>query len=707
MERSEVRARVRAAWLRQCRVGAQPSRQDAAARLAAGDWHVPRAAAVDVQPLPEARPASVVVVFGMRPPVPGPAPTGSRAPLEGAAPPREANNPPEPRGEADALDALTARLAALLQPPLAQLVAPSGLLQWHAPLLPYQQQGVQALLENRALLLADEMGLGKTIQAIAALRILAHRDGLTDALIVCPSSLLVQWQRELALWAPELAVVPVRGDVASRASLWRLPAHVRLVSYDTLRSDTLDVVNAPTLRAAFPCIILDEASRIKNRETGIARACRALRGERRWALTGTPLENKADDVASILEFLLAEPGGATPISADRAALKERLATLQLRRRKADVLTELPDKSVVDLTVDLAAGQRAAYDQAEREGVVRLSQASQPVTVTHILELIGRLKQICNRDPATGQSAKLDDMAERLREVVAEDQQALVFSQFTDAAYGTRWVCNALQELRPLELTGAMPAGARQEAVDRFTRTRDHRVMVLSLRAGGVGLNLQAASYVFHLDRWWNPAVEEQAEARAHRMGQRYPVTVYRYICADTIEERIDAKLREKRALFSEIVDDVSIDLSASLSEQELFGLFGLSAPRKPGAAPAEQGAASFDAMDGEAFERWLRDRLHSQGFSAELTPRSRDGGIDIRAERVDELGIASLLLIQCKNQQAPVGVAVVRELRGAMPDRTPGTHPIVAAPSGFTADAQAFAKEHGIDLWDAARLHGL
>ncbi|MCX6360399.1 MAG: SNF2-related protein [Armatimonadetes bacterium] len=660
-----------------------------------------RAVVAAAEPMPSLRAAAAFDLYGLRTPAPG---SGAACDRVGPGAARQVCAPGPVSAQTDAL---IARLVAVLQPPLEQLVAPGGVLQWHAPLLPYQQQGVQALLERPALLLADEMGLGKTIQAIAALRILAHRDGMTDALIVCPSSLLVQWQRELALWAPELAVVPVRGDPASRATLWRQPAHVRLVSYDTLRSDTLEVENAPALRGTLPCVILDEASRIKNRDTGISRACRALRGERRWALTGTPLENKVDDVASILEFLLGESGGSAEISCDRAALKERLATLQLRRRKADVLTELPEKSVVDLTVDLAEGQRAAYDMAEREGIVRLSSSSQPVTVTHILELIGRLKQICNRDPATGQSAKLDDMVERLRQVVAEDQQALVFSQFTDAGFGTRWVCSALQEMRPLELTGAMAAGARQEMVDRFTQSRDHRVMVLSLRAGGVGLNLQAASYVFHLDRWWNPAVEEQAEARAHRMGQRYPVTVYRYVCADTIEERIDAKLREKRALFSEIVDDVSIDLSASLSEQELFGLFGLSAPRKTGPARAGRDAASFGEMDGEAFERWLRDRLQAQGFAAELTARSRDGGIDIRAERIDELGIASLLLIQCKNQQAPVGVAVVRELRGAMPDRTPGIHPIVAAPSGFTADARAFARDHGIDLWDTAKLAGL
>lgn len=140
--------------------------------------------------------------------------------------------------------------------------------------------------------------------------------------------------------------------------------------------------------------------------------------------------------------------------------------------------------------------------------------------------------------------------------------------------------NRLAEFSPLTYTGAMSSAQKDSVIQTFTDSIDHKALILSLRSGGVGLNLQAASYVFHLDRWWNPAIEDQAESRSHRMGQIYPVTVFRYICSNTIEERIDEKLRMKRQIFSEIIDDVSIDLQSSLSEDELFDLFGLKSPKK-------------------------------------------------------------------------------------------------------------------------------
>jgi SNF2 family DNA or RNA helicase len=253
--------------------------------------------------------------------------------------------------------------------------------------------------------------------------------------------------------------------------------------------------------------------------------------------------------------------------------------VQLRRRRRDVLRDLPEKLVVDVPIELAPAQREAYERAENEGIVALSQAGSAATVTSVLELIVRLKQLCNRDPVSGESAKFADIRERLAALRAEGHRALVFSQFTDAMFGVDAVAGALRAYRPLRYTGDMTPGARVGTVERFVGYPEHGALLLSLRAGGVGLNLQAASYVFHLDRWWNPASEEQAESRAHRMGQPLPVTVYRYTCTDTIEERIAEKLAEKRALFHRVVDDVSLDLAHALSEADLFGLFGLDAPR--------------------------------------------------------------------------------------------------------------------------------
>jgi SNF2 family DNA or RNA helicase len=244
-------------------------------------------------------------------------------------------------------------------------------------------------------------------------------------------------------------------------------------------------------------------------------------------------------------------------------------------------------------LELPPGQRAAYERAEREGIVRLSRGGEAVTVAHVLELIIRLKQLCNVDPESGESAKMEDLEQRLAALSSAGHRALVFSQFTDDTYGVGWLMRRLHLHRPLALTGAMSAAARAASVEAFMRDPRHGAFILSLRAGGVGLNLQAASYVFHLDRWWNPAIEDQAEGRAHRYGQVYPVTAYRYTCLDTIEERIAARLEEKRRLFREVVDDVSLDLGATLSEEELFGLFGLRAPQRgsgsPPPAPPEGG----------------------------------------------------------------------------------------------------------------------
>jgi SNF2 family DNA or RNA helicase len=499
-------------------------------------------------------------------------------------PPEESGSDSSPASDPDPEQALhrnlLMRLTAVLQPPLPSLLMPDSVLTWHLPLLGYQQEGILALTAKRELLLADDMGLGKTIQAIAALRLLFFQGTIQRALVVMPASLIRQWRHEFRLWAPELRVVPMVGTASERASLWRLSAHVKLISYETLREDVMGLRDSPALRDEWSVVVLDEASKIKNRETDTARACKRLPRERRWALTGTPLENRLEEVVSILEFLQGDPGERIHLPTTPHAIVGQLRELQLRRKKEQVLTELPPKQIYELFIELPAPQRAAYEVAEREGIVQLQQAGSRVTVTHVLELITRLKQLCNFDPVSQRSAKLEDIKQRVQTLVEEGHRALIFSQFIDSNFGVQRVAEYLKEFRPLLFTGSISQQERATAVQRFLSIPEHKVLILSLRSGGMGLNLQAASYVFHLDRWWNPAIEDQADSRAHRMGQVYPVTVFRYICADTIEERIDTILREKRNLFQEIVDDVSLNLSTALSEEELFGLFHLSKTRE-------------------------------------------------------------------------------------------------------------------------------
>lgn len=594
-------------------------------------------------------------------------------------------------------DNFLVRLTLLLQPPIAQLVAPSGVLEWPSALLPYQKDGVAALLSRNALLLADDMGLGKTIQTIAALRILYLQNQIESALLVCPASLLTQWRQELALWGPELRVTLIGGSPAGRAALWNRPAHVVLISYETLRADLESVGGSPAVRKEWGVVILDEASRIKNRESAIAFACKRLPRLRRWALTGTPLENSLDDVASLLEFLTDE------WTVEASEIRAQLPTLQLRRKKQDVLAELPPKHTVEITLELPPAQRAAYDRAEQEGIRSLAQAGAAVTIADVLELVIRLKQICNADPLTGQSVKLDDVSRRMKTLVSEGHRALLFSQFVERPFGVEGAALALSDFEPLRYTGRMSRTERAAVITRFHDAERHKILLLSLRAGGVGLNLQDASYVFHLDRWWNPALENQADSRAHRMGQRYPVTSFRYLCTETIEERIAQTLQAKNHLFQELVDDVSLDLGAALTESELFGLFGLDTPRRaaPNAAPSP---VLFSQMSSRDFEDWLAVRLRAQGFAVKQTPASYDGGLDLIAWRQEEFGLETRLWIQCKNRQAPAGVTILRELRGAVPPGAVTGTPVAASPAGFTAEARAFAVAHGILLWDVSDL---
>lgn len=447
---------------------------------------------------------------------------------------------------------------------------------WFDNLYPFQVEGAKALIARRAVLLADDMGLGKTIQAIAALRALKTSGELESALVVAPAGIIAQWRTQFYEWAPELAFSTVRGSQTDRSWQWHTKADVYIVSYETLRSDFSTNPHSPVAKP-WSVVILDEAQRIKNRDSEAAYVCKQLKRSRSWALTGTPLENRLDDTVSILEFVEDSP---TPeidyVSPDdvRAAL----AVVQVRRRKADVLPQLPPKMSITVPLDLSPSQRRAYDRAEREGVVELLALGTRLTITHVFDLILRLKQVCNFCPETGASPKLDDLRERLESIAAAGDRALVFSQFVGAPFGVNHLADKLSMFEPLQYHGAMDLPAREATIARFKREPRHAALILSLKAGGTGLNLQEASYVFHFDRWWNPATAQQAEDRSHRMGQQNPVTVYTYVCAGTIEERIEQILREKQQLFDEVVDGALDASTGPLTASEVFGLFNLKPP---------------------------------------------------------------------------------------------------------------------------------
>lgn len=470
---------------------------------------------------------------------------------------------------------LSKRLTYLLKCKEELLWLEQGLIEWPARILPFQIDGICALMDQSFLLLADDMGLGKTIQMIAAMRIEAIRGRIRAALIIAPASLLNQWRRELSKWAPELRVAMVRGPSAERNWLWRVPAHVYLVSFETFRFDFNDHPRSPIGRKVWDIVVLDEAQKIKNPDVEISRKCKRIPRKRAVAMTGTPLENHIGDLSSILEFLQPHERGDEPRRLKTGqALMDLHQRIQLRRKKTDVLPQLPPKIITDLILPLQPGQRQTYERAETEGVLQLRR-NVTIPIVSVLELIMRLKQICNMCPSTGESAKLIDVGNRLEMLRSQGHRALIFSQFVDEQYGCKAICDALSDYNPLLFTGGMSQRQKDDVVRLFKENSNYGVLVLSLRSGGVGLNLQDASYVFHFDRWWNPAVENQAEDRSHRMGQTVPVHVYRYVSERTIEERIDEILQRKRALFESTIDGVSLNIESMLSYRELLGLFGL------------------------------------------------------------------------------------------------------------------------------------
>jgi SNF2 family DNA or RNA helicase len=462
------------------------------------------------------------------------------------------------------------RLYYMLQPPLETILASESL---HMPFepFPFQYEGIGFLYPRYAAVLADEMGLGKTMQAITSVRLLLRGGEVRRVLFVCPKPLVTNWQREFGMWAPEIPLCIIEGDQTRRHWQWQQPAApVKIANYEILIRDR-DVLLDSGLH--FDLVVLDEAQRIKNRSSTTSQITRAISRTRNWALTGTPVENSSEDLVGIFEFL--SPGYLhSGMTARRMA--QAAGDYILRRTKEMVLTDLPPKLFRDAELDLTPQQWDSYKTAEEDGIVRLEGMGAELTIQHVFELILRLKQICNFDPATGASSKLERLEADLEEVAASGQKAIIFSQWVDSLDKIR---QRLQRFGPLEYHGRIPSKKRDAVIEQFRQDSSKHVILMSYGAGSVGLNLQFCRYVFLYDRWWNPAVEDQAVNRAHRIGAAGSVTVTRMLTLGTIEERINQVLEEKRALFEMLISQAGAPRSYGLSQDEVFGLFNLRSPQ--------------------------------------------------------------------------------------------------------------------------------
>jgi hypothetical protein len=511
-----------------------------------------------------------------------------------------------------AVDALRGKLRALAV--AAQPEMPEGL---RAILRPYQRLGVAWLQFLQALgaggILADDMGLGKTITTLAFLLRRKEAEGPAPSLVVCPTSVATNWVREAERFTPDLRIVLYTGSARDPGAIGR--SDLTITTYAILRRD-VDVLSQVPLR----CAVLDEAQNVKNADSETARAARRLCASMRLALSGTPVENRLRELWSLASF--ANPGilGTSrafetrfekPIAADRESplapeLRAIVRPFLLRRTKNDVLADLPPKTEIDRVVTLKTEGKRLYDALAhtlRASVAKdIEKRGLAQSSLSVFTALTRLRQMaCDPrlvDPrfAPADSAKREAFLDLVRELVAQRRRALVFSQFVELL--TLW----RRDLDTEEIAYEYLDGKsirRDAIVSRFQEGKAP-LFLISLKAGGAGLNLTAADTVIHCDPWWNPAVEDQATDRAHRIGQNKPVTVVRLVASGTIEEKILSLKAKKRELTRAVIGDDARAL-AGISEDDIRLLLG-----------------DADGEDGDAVEE-------------ELAKRGREGAPNRRA----------------------------------------------------------------------------
>ncbi|MFF5532378.1 SNF2-related protein [Streptomyces cinerochromogenes] len=486
---------------------------------------------------------------------------------------------------AGALAALRDRLTAGLHP----ATPPPGL---NAVLRDYQLRGLAWLDLMTSLglggCLADDMGLGKTVTLIA---LHLKRARTEPTLVVCPASLLGNWQREITRFAPG---VPVRRFHGPERTLEDVTGGFVLTTYGTMRSTAAQLARQP-----WGMVVADEAQHVKNPYSATAKALRTIPSPARVALTGTPVENNLSELWALLDWTT--PGLLGPLKSFRARharavengedteAVERLARLVrpflLRRKKSDpgIVPELPPKTETDHPVPLTREQAALYEAVVRESMLAIETAQGMARRGLVLKLLGALKQICDHpalylkeqpdpDRLAARSGKLALLDELLDTLLAEDGSTLVFTQYVGMA--RLLTAHLSARAVPVDLLhGGTPVPERERMVDRF-QSGETPVLVLSLKAAGTGLNLTRAGHVVHFDRWWNPAVEEQATDRAYRIGQTQPVQVHRLVTEGTVEDRIAEMLASKRALADAVLGSGEAALT-ELTDRELSDLVSL------------------------------------------------------------------------------------------------------------------------------------
>ncbi len=481
-------------------------------------------------------------------------------------------------------------------------VAPSAALQ--ADLRPYQQVGFNWLVFMRdqkfGACLADDMGLGKTVQLISYL-LHVYETATKPTMIICPTSVLGNWQKELERFAPSLKTYLHYGPKRLKkenlqTALEREEVQIILTTYGTVTQD-IDLLET----MSFANVTLDEAQNIKNMNTKQSKAIRKLNGEHHIALTGTPVENRLSELWAIFDFIYKGYLGSfsrfqeqfiAPIERDQSEevkemLRHKIQPFLLRRTKSDpdLRLNLPDKVEQREYCPLTEEQAVLYESYIQETLHKLETLTGFERKGLILKMLGKLKQLCNHpalylkepfEEATDmmkRSEKLERIVDLGAEIVQNGEQCLIFTQYIEMGHLMQHCFSELYDIDVPFLTGSMPKQQRDHFVESFQRG-EFPIFILSLKAGGTGLNLTAASHVLHADRWWNPAVENQATDRAYRIGQTQFVHVHKFLTTGTIEEKIDALLTEKQALSEQLIQ--SSNWISDLGDDELRDLLQFS-----------------------------------------------------------------------------------------------------------------------------------
>jgi non-specific serine/threonine protein kinase len=468
-------------------------------------------------------------------------------------------------------------------------------------LRPYQQVGMRWLYMLAKLglgaCLADDMGLGKTIQVLSLLLVLKKQAKGEPSLLIAPASLLANWAAELDRFAPSLKVMVAHTSVLSNESIKKISTEA-LTDVDVVITSYGSLLRIPWLTQTFwRLAVLDEAQAIKNPNAKQTRSAKMLKASSRFALTGTPVENRLGDLWSIFDFI--NPGllGSakeftrfTKRLADRThnpygPLRELVRPYILRRLKTDksVISDLPDKTEVKAFCQLSRKQAALYQQAVDDLAEQLNTAEGIRRKGLVLSFLMRFKQICNHpsqwlgdsawsEPDSGKWARLREIAE---EIAARQEKVLVFTQFREVTAPLASFLGSIFGRPGLVLHGETAVKNRKDLVRRFQEDEAVGFFVLSLKAGGTGLNLTAASHVVHFDRWWNPAVENQATDRAYRIGQNKNVLVHKFVCQGTVEEKIDAMIESKRQIAQDMLEGGAELLLTEMKDDELLKLVAL------------------------------------------------------------------------------------------------------------------------------------